>query len=384
MYTIDCITDLSNKFHRNWQELADFLESTEGGKFCIADENDRYAITRYDKSTSVMTHPYSRWLRSVIWDKVTCMPVCVAPPKASQPHNFSDEQLACVHCEDYLDGVMINVFKVCGDTSVHIATRSSLGATGTYYSQRPFSALLEDALVHKGQSLEQYLPVADAGTAAIFASILLQHPEHRVVETVQAPNIYLIHQGFTEQDTGVVKIIENTTVTRIWDRVPDGLTMATLPRWIGEQSEIRGWSWQGVVFKDGKGNRWRLRAAPYRLVRSLRGTTSKPEIRFAWLRQQNLLDTYLYYYPEERSLCIEFENSIRNIVQNIYDTYVAVHITKCRSRDNIDPMLKGLVYGIHGMYINVLRPVGRFVRKADVEAMINVMSWQQLAMLINS
>jgi hypothetical protein len=382
MYPVNCLLDLLNKCNRNWLEMVEYLESTDGGKFCISDENDRYAIIRYDKGSSVMTHPYSRWLRSVIWDKTTCTPICVAPPKASSSNTFTDRELSSVYCEEYLDGVMINIYRVSNDPTIQIASRSSLGATGTYYSHRPFSALLDDALAYTGQTLEQYLPVSTT-TTSVFASILLQHPEHRVVETVSAPNIYLIHQGFTKLETGAVTLIENSTVSRIWNTVPEGLTINTLPRWIGEQAEIRGWSWQGVVFKDGNGNRWRLRAAPYRLVRSLRGTTSKPEIRFAWLRQQNLLDTYLYYYPEERNTCEEFEKSIKNIAQNIYDTYVTVHITKQRSIESVDTVLKSVLFSIHGMYINILRPIGRFVRKSDVEAMINIMSWQQLAMLIS-
>jgi len=385
MYTISYFKDLISQAGdgavANWQQLAAYLSSPEGGQFRIIDGTDiyqNYAIVRYDKGISNMTLPYSRWLRSVVWDKTKCLPVCVAPPKASAAETFNQEILQTTVCEEFLDGVMINVFGVVGsDAEPVVCTRSSLGAAGNFYSQRPFSSLLKDALTASNWTIKDLLPAGEEGRT-VFASVLLQHPEHRIVESVAVPRIFIIHQGIVADD-GTVVIDESQSKA---PRLGCELSFADLPRWLGQKAEELGWTWQGVVFKDGKGGRWRMRAAPYRLVRSLRGITSRSDVRFAYLRQQNLLESYLYYYPEDLTLYMQYEMRIEKIKQEIYDTYVAVYITKVLSYDHISPAVKAILYNLHGYYLNVLRPVKKYIKKTDVGLLLGALNWQQLLRLL--
>ena len=140
-----------------------------------SDARQRYAILRYDKTysnTQTMAHGF---FRSVIWDTVAHRPVCVAPPKASDQ---TLEASSSHRCEEFLEGVMVNAFLDASGT-VQLATRSKLGATGTFYSSRSFQDLLTEALQKKG--IQGVQGIKDILGSHTFASFLLQHPEHRIV-----------------------------------------------------------------------------------------------------------------------------------------------------------------------------------------------------------
>jgi hypothetical protein len=147
---------------------------------------------------------------------------------------------------------MINAFRDASGV-VQIASRSKLGATGTFYSKRPFSALLEDALKSKGQDLQTILP-ADAE----FGSFLLQHPEHRIVALRSEPALHLIHTGTVAED-GTVHIQENEALESVTlPSIPT--TVLEFQQVVAQLAEQRGYMWQGLVLKDGQGGRWRWRS----------------------------------------------------------------------------------------------------------------------------
>ena len=99
------------QLYPDWNSLHTYLESEEGGSFCVCDKQENgHCLIRYEKGSSNMNLPHSRWFRSVVWNTNTNRPICIAPPKASTsviPENG-------FICEELLDGFMINCFKVVG------------------------------------------------------------------------------------------------------------------------------------------------------------------------------------------------------------------------------------------------------------------------------
>jgi hypothetical protein len=286
----------------------------------------------------------------------------VAPPKAQET---LPEDTGSLRCEEFLEGVMVNAFLDSSGT-VQLATRSKLGATGTFYSSRSFQDLFEDALRTKGidgvQGIKSVL-----GTAT-FASFLLQHPEHRIVSRITAPEVYLIHTGSVNAD-GLVQIQEVSENTAF--AVPL-ITLSEAPSAaIIHLAEQKGWQWQGLVLKDGQGGRWRLRSKAYTMVRTLRGESPRQDVQYLKLREKGMMETYLYYYPEEKQIMWNFESKLRGLTQVLYQFYVTVHIKHLMKFADLPAQWKTHVFSLHSLFLGSLKEKGHFIRKQEVIQYMN-------------
>ena len=353
-YSISIFRDLCEKYP-TWSELRVYLESQNLlVNYETEEETSRYCIIRYnkkvEKSADISTS-WKKWFRSVVWNTETNRPVCVAPKKANEGEATTETIIGC-RAEEYLDGFMINSWKDVSGT-VQIATRSSIGATGTFHSKKSFAVLFKEALGSKSTD-------SCIEGEYTFTSFNVQHPENRIVSPVDTPCVWTIHSGIVQAD-GIVIISENES----------------LPKPVVDPT----WKNQGSIYKDGTGNRWRVRNPAYLMVKSLRGNEVRSDVRYVRLRQQRLIDTYVYYFPEEKEIFTKFEEGIQNIIQTLYTLYVDVHISK-KEGVEIDQMYKPHIYALHGYYLSTLREKGFFIRRKEVADYIDKLPWQRLVFLL--
>jgi len=356
----------------SWDVLKTYLTSEEGGKFTVRDcENTPFAIIQYKRGVTLLGEN-GHWLRSVVWNKETNLPVCVSPRKANTGMPPVDTPL---HLEEFYDGVMVNVFRILsGDGTVseeHIATRSQYGAGGTFYSQKTFKELFSEV------GRPPVWPAKDLPTEefpATFMSYVLQHPEHRVVASVSSPKVIMVECGKVAADGTVVysepfyKYVPPTTFA----------SEKEMNEHIRTESINRGWRWQGFVFRDTAGNRWRIRSSTYTYLRKMRGNEAKPLDRFLRLRSTNSVTEYLKHYREERQVFWDFEITLRRRTKEIYDSYVAVHKSHEKKLADLPQPDKTVVFKLHSHFLANLRPQSKSVRMQDVIDLVNALPlWEQ-------
>ena len=350
-YKVTCFRDVCAAYP-TWDVLRSHLEFDLGLIVCSDAADSSLCIIRYDKKKPVTEE--NRWWRSVVWDTAVNRPVCVAPPKTSSgPMPASDGLVQ----QEYLDGFMINGWLDSSGT-VRLATRSSIGATGTFYSRRSFADLFKDAVGDRS-----LCDLVGGG----FASFHCQHAENRCVTPVAEPRLWRIHHGSVDVD-GTVTIVEDLTGE-----------LAPTP---AAADTATSWKIQGTIYRDGTGGRWRIRNPAYQMVRSMRGNQARADVRFAQLRQQRMIDTYLFYYPEETEQFKKYEGTVGLIIQNIYEAYVAVHIRHEKKLGDIDSMYRPHVYSLHTHYLGELKPRGYFIRSKEVADYIGQLPWQRLVFLM--
>ena len=405
----------------SWEELQKYLESPEGGLFRVVDNTDdgKFCLIRYEKGTSKMDLPHSKWFRSVVWNTKTNRPVCVAPAKASAQDfpfkSLKDMSDAGIMCQELLDGFMINCFKVVDDETFHITSRSKLNAAGKFYSNKSFRELFEEAYVNTnntradsetlGQDIYQDIRSPNGSEVAVFYSFLVQHVEHRNVKPIKSNRVYLVHRGVVYDDGRIdfedspemvrgVSNIENIPLVPVEQPkssyaqivatenvvVDDDFT--EVKKWTKKQLVDRDWSFQGLVFKDNVGNRWRYRSEKYSAVKTLRGNSPNIIERFAQLYTQSLIVRYLEYYPEDKKLIVEHMKFMDIIIKFLYDNYVNLHITKVVTADTVDKMYLPHLYSIHGIYLNQLKPNGKKVNFYEIKEYLHKQSWQRIVFLI--
>lgn len=396
-YQIKCFSELRNRFPI-WDDLKSFLESREGGSLIIKDSKTitNLCIIRYVKGVSDFDIPYVGWFRSVVWNTLDNMPVCVAPPKSIEntPDKYCDYAADTLVSKEFVEGTMINAFKQTPDQSkVHIATRSLLNANGTFYSSVSFDNLFNDALKRMNIRCEDCFenPKNDDTEYSTFASFVLQHPEHRIVKRIRTPNIKMVHTGVIMND-GTVKFNEGTLE---WNTIhpellipeidiPSTHGFRSLSSWVGDYLQERSCDYKGLVFQDRNGNRWRSLNTANVEVCNLRGNDVYCLQRFTRLRCENRVREYLIHYGEERLQFQRMEQQVRNITQQLFECYVSTRITKEKNISELKGLWRYRVNSLHNIYNNELRLNGRFVTKAIVIQYMNNLPSKDLYYLLHN
>ena len=397
-FTIGCFAELAGKYD-SWDSLSAFLTSDEGGKLRIIEPADSvFALVRYTKGVSNFDIAHVPAFRSVVWNKKTNRPVCVAPVKAQ---NGIEVPADCeVRVTDFVDGTMVNAWRStsyeCG-----IATRSSLHANAKFYSQRTFCELFDDALKNVGGMKSFLDSVLKDGT---FVSFVLQHREHKTVGPIAYNRVFVTYYGSVD-DAGVVTMSCTEMPERLASYAPEvfenGATFGadandgshsprvekTTPSGMVAQNKDRGYTWQGLVFQDvASSRRWRVRNRDYVTVRSLRGAEANPMQRFLRLRAEGTMKKYLSYFREDNQLMWEFEEALRKRTTELYSAYIDMNKLKQKGMRDLPYCLRPHVYALHGIYLASVKTQGkpRPIIKETVIGYVNELGLEEQFKLLSS
>lgn len=365
--------------YKTWPELKTWLQTSEPGIDIIESEDSAYAILRNSKEkegeaaiAEDAVSETAQICRSVVWDTEANIPCCVAPFAARRDQKIPSD--VSLRLEDFVEGVMINVFRARGDAETHVTTRSKLDADGTFYSERSFRELFEEAMDAKRTSLdeiEKLIGEPNDNVAATFITMVLAHPEHRVVRTVEQANLWAIYRGTVAND-GTVSFFTEDLPTA-WRPKTYSLTFrgefADLKSKFEEIKASKPWYWQGLVVHSGL-QRWRFRNAEHDRVRKeLRGTESNSFGRFLRLRSQKRVQEYLRIYQEDSSDFQGFEHDYRSLTKTLYTWYCKVHKEHSIVFKALPKSVQPLVFDLHKFYLGTLRPANKTLH------MIEVIDW---------
>ena len=370
----------------SWEDLRTWLQSEEGGKLRVIEpRNSIYALVRYVKGQSDFTKEHVGWCRSVIVNKEIRRVMCVAPPKASTltESTLSEATIA----EDFVDGTMINLFRKSDTEEVELATRSRINANSRFYEGGPsFAEMLQEAM--NGAKLSSIVDCVDPAYAE-FTSVVLQHPKNRIVKRVDKPTFVILHQGWVDQD-GTVVIHEDSADFHTEGEHSDTIALPykvdklrvakSVDAWVAEQAQTRGFGWQGVVLKDGKGHRWRVRSQVYETVRRIRGNESTVEERYARIRKEHTMAQYLAFYPEDREVLYALEGRLRTNTRQILRFYGDVFRARKTAYHQLPWPYKHHVSVLHNQYKEKLKVLKQTV---DMKVVIDYVNTLELADLAN-
>ena len=190
-FALNHFRDLAEQY-TTWEKLSDYLQSPAGGKLrIISYPADKLAIIRYVKGVSDMNSEYVRMFRSVVWSTETNRPVCVAPVKA-EPSNIRAPEKGRYWVSEFVDGVMVNVFRI-GDGNPQIVTRTNLGGHNTFYTKKTFGEMFREAT-------PEDIDWKDVLQPNTFVSCVVQHPDHKVVSQIRALRIEVTQYGSVNTD----------------------------------------------------------------------------------------------------------------------------------------------------------------------------------------
>ena len=363
---IDTFRSLSTQYP-TWPALKAHLE---GEQLRIIEQANGYAVIRYGKKGGAT--PLAATFRSVVWNTESNRPACVAPFKACEGVPPTGVRL---RINELVDGCMVNAFVDSASGNLVVATRTQLGGDNTFYGTKTFGQMFDDALT--ASPLKGRGAVAAALAGGLFASFIIQHPDHRIVAKVARPSVKVIHVGRTDEDGQVHLFLDPSE----WPETMRGFAVEAAEKEYGTAEEIQetmtrmavqeGWRWQGLSYYDAEGQRWRLRSPTYTMLRELRGGEGAAVDRFLRLRREGNVGEYLKHYGEDRHLFWGYEAALRASTASVLAAYSDCHKTHKVTFKELPDAFKPAVYILHVKWLQELRPKGYSVRQQNAVEVVN-------------
>jgi len=339
--------------YSSWENLRTHLTSPAGGSLRVIEPaNSPLAVIRYTKGVSDFAAEHVPLFRSVVWNKTTNRPVSMAPVKAEASMPPAG---ASVRVSDFVDGTMIQAWKDPAG-NVGIATRTSLGAKGTFYSKRSFAELLDEALSTVGGTDAFFSSYLEPGQ---FISLVLQHREHKIVAPVPYNRVFVTHFGSVDP-AGTVTFLNDLAA---WPKIFAGLhphvyaelTTVEDAKALFRKYRQDNYAWQGLVFQSASSiQRWRMRNFAYLSARALRGMESDPMERFLRLRAAGDTKKYLALFRDESNAMWALEKLLRERTVDLYQAYCDMNKTKTKGMRDLAYCFRPHVYALHGKYLATL------------------------------
>lgn len=314
---ITMISEIASRF-TNSEALFAWLRSEEGGRLMIREDwmtpDEPLVLIHYRKGVSDLTKPHVGAFRSVVWNALTNQPVCVGPSYGRKFAEAVADGINVAECvvEDFVDGVMINLFQVRPGGEWDIATRTVIGGECNFYGKRNFDDLFWETFDAAGLTEDM---LEDGATY----SFVLQHPEERIVVAPQ----YGIAKLYLVEATGGALRPELIALTP--QKHSDLKTLEDVKERVVAWGKRFRAGWQGLVVKTPDGRRYKLRSEQYDEARHLRGNqANRPYI---WLERwgQGRLPAYLRLYPEEDAEANAVIQTFKDLTQQAHRIYQEIY-----------------------------------------------------------
>ena len=372
--------------------VAELLNSYIGNNISIQKKkHKKYTIIKYDKSKCLPSDYYKvGFLRTMIIDRDANKIVCVGPNKSIPVEEIQQYSENNINYEEFVDGVMMNVFWDGENNNWEYATRSNVGADIRFYLQNgpnmTFKTMFQEALAEDEIDLN-VLP------KNYCYNFVLQHPKNRVVAPVDKPHVVLVEahtidecivtiypHGKGEGDRVLRQIIDKNNIS-----IPEKYNYTCLSE-ARERHATRNthFGCVGVVLKNYEtGWRSKLRNPVYEEVKMLRGNSPKHQFLYLTLRHSGNLAKYLQYFPEERARFDGYRKQVHRFTHNLYVNYVDCFINKKAKICAFPGQYKGCMASLHTLYLDQLMPNRNHVHKGIVIQFFNDMPPQQQMYLLN-
>ncbi len=344
-----------------------------------------YALVRYVKGQSDLKNAVVREMRSVVIHKDSLRVVSVAPA-LSTPYSAWFSQGSQATCsQEFIDGTMLNIFRGV-DGEVLVASRSRIGESKTQFSEKTFTAMMEEAL--SITPIKNYKDLLPEGYQCV--SVVVQHKDNRIVCPVLLPKLYIISMTKAAEDGTLhmtycaADMPETHRIYAVpsYDVAAIGSTMETTDNWINMKALTHKHGWQGLVLFDAAGHRTKKRTTFYNEAKELRGNDRSIEERYARLRKARKIKKYVQMYAEEEDKFFALEEQLRGHTKTLYDYYIKTNITKAQAYDNLPWPYKFHVAALHRRYKEYEKPAGGKISLPYVITYVNALEVEDLAYII--
>ena len=384
--------------HKAKYDISGLLNGYEVNNVAVQKKKQRnFTVVKYDKNKCLPSQYTSvGFLRSMLFNNETNKIVCVGPNKSISVEEIMrysscvEGEADSIQYEEFVDGVMINVFWDETAKTWEYMTRSSVGANIRFYVEphrnMTFRKMFEEALQECSINLD-VLP------KCYCYSFVLQHPCNRIVAPVESPRVVLVESHFisdaivtlyphgnSDDEKDLRRIIDTNSIP-----IPEKYSYTTVKEATDSHATRNiDFSCVGVVLKNyNSGWRAKIRNPVYEDVKHLRGNCPKKQFLYLTLRHSGNVTKYLKYYKEDSDEFLNYCKQLHSFTHNLYVNYVDCFINKKAHINTYPHQYKVCMTALHTIYLDRLMPRGKHVHKGIVINFFNEMPPQRQMYLLN-
>ena len=324
----------------NYETLKSVLESETYKLKIKEDSNYPELFLIHTQDNSEYNIPLVNECNGIILEKNTFKIVCYTFNKCSDSTDLQvigqNIDLNNLFLEKSIEGTLIRLFYY--NNKWNASTKKCIDASRSkWLSEKNFLQLFEECIEEYGEVNEF---MNNLNTSYCY-SFILMHPENKIVVNYTNPSLYhistrdLISLNEVDIHIGVPKNERISISHENFENIINNLYSAT------------SLLYEGYMFVDLNYNRWKIKSVYFNKVRNLWGNTNNRFYRYLELRKDsNILNEYLFYYNNDRSKFIEYEQKIQNLANFILNIYLSKHVKK--NDIKIPFFCAKIIYKLHG------------------------------------
>jgi hypothetical protein len=371
--------------------------------------NRDYKIISYVKSllnTEETIRTYGA-LRSVVVNSENQV-IGFSPPKSTPYWTFISENLyfrepisrddnsgsrQVVVAEEFVEGIMINVFWDPCAQSFIIATKNTVGADTSFYvtdERITFSQMFYEA----ASKVHLDIQLLDRDYSYSF---VLQHPKNILVTHFLSPALRLVavykivHEGTAFVNVSRVEV----NVARCCDHLResgvlypkryDTEELCTYNQLIDlHSSAITPYYIQGVVFRNVQTDEHcKMRNPNFERVHRLRGNQPKSQFQYLTLRKSGSVSEFLSFYPDFAQEFELYRNQLHDFTSKLLSYYCECYIKHTNALTAFPKQFRIHMFNLSVLYKTQLKPDNRFVNKMEVIQYVNALEPEHLMYALN-
>ena len=341
----------------------------------------KYTLFRYEKKgLTEDSFSTSGLFRSVISSDGKV--VCVSLPKSHRPDKFLEVKAKVSENESVVftqmvEGTMVNLFynpsKASGLNASEgdpeglgweISTRSVVGAKNSYFDngssgKKSFVEMFYEALP-KGLKFDKSCGLDRKSCY----SLVLQHPENRMVQPITEPKLYLVAIFTRMDEDGLewrvddVKPSGESTVLHHFHLVPKvefASSLDVVSAMVGKDYKFMGIH---MSLLSDPLIRTKVLNPQYISVRELRGTQPKLQYHYLTLRsKKGALKAYLRHYPEHTEVFNKYRDQVHQFTKDLQNMYWACYVKHEKPLGEFPIKFRPHMFNLHQEFKNTKKPV---------------------------
>ena len=342
--------------------------------------NKTYEIIKYDKSllTYDMIHKMGLF-RSVITHQNKIL--CYSPPKSFNFNVFMSvhKEEECV-AEEFIEGTMINLFYDSGLKKWEIASKTTVGCNVTFNKDTPtFSELFYEICDELNVNFEEQF------SKECCYSFVMQHPKNKFVIPIIEKKLYLIAIYKIDNETHKV-----TEMPRHYNIQLLGNILLPATYYFTSYNEMIDLYGSmntpihimGIVIRHKNGVRTKIRNPNYEYIKNIRGNVTKLQYQYLCLRKFGQIESYLYYFPENKKQFSVFKDQLHLFTDNLHTNYIKCFIKKEKSLKEFPYQFRTHMYNLHQYYLSI-REYDGYINKPIIINYINNLESARLMYSLN-
>ena len=293
---------------------------------------------KYNFNYDFDKYPFIKWCKGAIIRLSDNKVICLPPQKALVKHNLNDKNSipdGDFILQPLIDGTMINLFYHKDEW--FLSSRSYIGAKNKWHDKLSFKNMFDDIVNTKNIDLNNL-------NKNNSYSFVLQHKKNRIVSEIVDNNIILV-QEYSPNDNKLIDIndVDYNNIVTIKNNDLNILNNSF--------NNSFNYQFKGFTLKN-ENTRINYLNSEYIKVHDLKQKCNfnNKLLTFLYLRQNNLLKTYLSYFKDDLQLFDKYRNIIYIMKNELHDYYINYFIKKSVEKKKIPYHLKPLLFDLHTIY----------------------------------